>query len=286
MDVLVGKTAGFCNGITRAVNGCYEQLHTCQKVYCLGEIAHNKQVIDDLENKGMEFIDDLAEVIYYPAKVLIRAHGVKKEVYETAKNKNINLIDYTCPKVLAIHNIVEEYQKRGFYIFFTGENNHPEVVGTLSFCGSHVFLIETSLDIPKALEEFKKSGINQLLLISQTTFNLEKFKQIRYEIENLIPQNIHFVVQNTICMATQVRQAETRELSSKVDMMIIIGGKKSSNTQKLYEIALENCKNTIWIQTKLELEDISFDHIENIGIMAGASTPQNVIDEVVSFLKN
>lgn len=286
MEIIVGKTAGFCNGIKRAVDGCYEELTASKKVYCLGEIAHNKQVITNLEEKGLQFIDSLEQITEPNAKVLFRAHGVTKEVYEIAHKKNLQVIDYTCPKVLAIHQLVENYQKEGYYIFLTGESGHPEVVGTLSFCYPHVFLIETISDVEKAINCFQQSHKNKLLLVSQTTFHLEKFEQIKNKIENLLPKNIPFIIQNTICMATQVRQNETKKVASEVEQMIIIGGKNSSNTQKLYEIALANCKNTIFIQTCDQLKNVNFHNIQKVGIMAGASTPQKSIEDVVTFLKS
>lgn len=286
MKILVGKTAGFCYGVKRAVDGSIEQIekNNNQDIYCLGELVHNKQVVLGLKEKGIKFIENIDEIKNKISKVIIRAHGIEKTIYVKAKEKNIDIIDYTCPNVLKIHKIAEEYKKQGYYIFLTGTENHPEVRGIISHCGENFSFITNEEDIENAIENFKKSNIKKLLLISQTTYNIKKFENVKKLIEEKIQKNINLIVKNTICLATEQRQKETRELSTNVDMMIIIGGKNSSNTKKLYEIASENCSNTICIETKDELDKKQYTNIEKIGIMAGASTPQKSIDEVIQFL--
>lgn len=286
MNIEIGKTAGFCYGVKRAVEGSKEELKDKdKKVYCLGELVHNKPIILELEKKGIEFIQDINEVKDKNAKVIIRAHGIEKEIYEVAKKNNIKLVDYTCPNVLKIHKLVEKYVKERYYIFLTGVENHPEVIGIRSNCGKEYSLITDEEDIEKAMIEFKNTHIKKLLLISQTTYSIKKFENIEKKIKNKIEKDIELVVKNTICLSTELRQKETKELSKKVDMMIIIGGKNSSNTKKIYEVALENCKKAICIETQTELEKVDFSNIEYIGIMAGASTPQESINEVVKFLE-
>lgn len=286
MKILVGKTAGFCYGVKRAVDGSIEQIekNNNQDIYCLGELVHNKQVVLGLKEKGIKFIENIDEIKNKISKVIIRAHGIEKTIYVKAKEKNIDIIDYTCPNVLKIHKIAEEYKKQGYYIFLTGTENHPEVRGIISHCGENFSFITNEEDVENAIENFKKSNIKKLLLISQTTYNIKKFENVKKLIEEKIQKNINLIVKNTICLATEQRQKETRELSTNVDMMIIIGGKNSSNTKKLYEIASENCSNTICIETKDELDKKQYTNIEKIGIMAGASTPQKSIDEVIQFL--
>ena len=285
MEIIVGKTAGFCYGVKRAVDGCVEQIQEkSKKIYCLGEIVHNKQVVLDLEDRGVEFIENIEDVKDIDSKVIIRAHGVEKNIYKVANNKDIELIDYTCPNVLKIHKIAEEYKNKGYYIFLTGIENHPEVIGILSNCGENVSLIKTENDMEKAYLNFKSSNIKKILLISQTTYSVKKFENIKKILEESLNEEYELVIKNTICLATETRQKETKELSLKVDIMIIIGGKNSSNTKKLYEVSLENCKNTICIETKKELENMDFKGINRVGIMAGASTPRKSIDEVVKFL--
>lgn len=284
MEVLIGKTAGFCYGVKRAVEGAENEIENSKEsVYCLGEIVHNKQVIEDLKNKGITFVENINDA---NGTTIIRAHGVPKEIYAEAQQKDIELKDYTCPNVLRIHKIAEEYAEKGYFIFLCGSKKHPENIGTISHCTENSYIIEKEDDTFKALEKLEKSGIKKLLVISQTTYSLEKFYIIKEIIENELPRNIDLVVKNTICATTEQRQMETKELSKKVDMMIIIGGKNSSNTKKLYEIALENCKKAICIEIYKELENIK-NEIKNekkIGIMAGASTPQKSIEEVVKYL--
>ena len=241
MEVVLGKTAGFCYGVKNAVEGAKKELENAkEKVYCLGEIVHNKQVVDELKKNGMVFIENIENA---NGKTIIRAHGVKKEVYDVAKKNNIELKDYTCPNVLKIHEIAEEYANDGYYIFLCGSKVHPENIGTISFCGENVSVIETEDDIDDAIEELKKSGIEKLLLILQTTFSVEKFRKIEKILKVKLPSNINFKIKNTICRATELRQKETNDISKDVDYMIIIGGKNSSNTRKLFEIGKQNCKN-------------------------------------------
>lgn len=282
MEILVGKTAGFCYGVKRAVDGAKSEIkETKDHIYCLGEIVHNKQVVESLEKDGIIFIEDINES---KGKTIIRAHGVPKEIYKEAEKRNIELKDYTCPNVLKIHKIAEEYSKKGYYIFLCGSKKHPENIGTISYCKENSYIIEKEDNTLKAIEHLEKTGIKKLLVISQTTYSLEKFYIIEEIIRNELPKNIELVIENTICKATELRQKETEEISKKVDSMIIIGGKNSSNTKKLYEISTKNCKNTICIETKEELQKSKFMNTKKIGIMAGASTPQKSIDEVVKFL--
>lgn len=284
MEIIVGKTAVFCFGVKRAVEGSIKELEDESKIYCLGELVHNKQVILDMQKRGIKFIDNINEVKNLNSKVIIRSHGVEKNVYEQAKQKGINLIDYTCPNVLKIHNAVEKYEENGFYIFLTGVQEHPEVIGTLSFCNGNGYLISEIEQTDNAINEFKKSNKNKLLLISQTTFHIDRFNEIKNKIEELIPENVKFIVENTICLSTKTRQDEVKELSKNVDCMIIIGGKNSSNTKKLFEIAKDNCENSIMIETKDEIQKEKI--FGKIGIMAGASTPQESIDDVIKFINN
>ena len=281
MEIIVGKTAGFCYGVKRAVEGAKKVVKESENVYGLGEIVHNKDVVEQLENLGMHFIEDIREA---KGKTIIRAHGIPKQVYQEAEKKQIELIDYTCPKVLKIHEIAEEYAKNGYYIFLLGNRKHPEIIGTLSYCGENKFVIEKEEDALKALEVLEKSEIKKLLVISQTTYSLEKFYIIEEIIKNELSRDIELVIKNTICQATEIRQKETEEMSKKVDCMIIIGGRNSSNTKKLYDIAKQNCKMVIFIENEKEINLDAIGRKDKIGIMAGASTPEESIKKVVSKL--
>ena len=284
MKIIVGKNAGFCYGVKRAVDGAKEELSKGDSnICCLGEIVHNKDVVKTLEQNGMKFIDNILETT---GTTIIRAHGVPKEVYELAKQKNIIIKDYTCPKVINIHEIAEKYANKGYFIFLTGSKKHPENIGTISFCGNNYYLIENEEMVNEAIKSFKESNINKLLLISQTTFSVEKFNKIQKLIKDQISSDVEISIKNTICAATKIRQEEVSELAKTVNKMIIIGGKNSSNTKKLYEISKSICEDTISIENVKELDLKYFDKKDEIGIMAGASTPQESINEVIETLNN
>lgn len=189
---------------------------------------------------------------------------------------------------MKIHKIAQEYKEKGFYILLCGSKTHPENVGTISFCGKNSEIIE-ECEIGEAYNNFKNSKIKKLLLISQTTYSLEKFYKIeKYLKEKLLQdedRNVEFVVNNTICRATELRQKETEKLSKTVDCMIIIGGKNSSNTRKLYDIAKNNCEKTICIETVHDIDIQEILKYEKVGIMAGASTPDSSIKEVINELE-
>ena len=282
MEIILGKSAGFCYGVERAVEGAKERLKIYNNLCCLGEIVHNKEVLKNLEKKGMKFVEDVKKV---KNDIVIRAHGIEKQLYEYFKNKNINIIDYTCPNVLRIHKIAEEYSKDGYYIFLCGSKAHPENIGTISFFENGYSVIQSEEEVYNALEDFKKSKIKKLLLISQTTFSVEKFDKISKKIkQNINEEDIILESNNTICRATEIRQKETKEIARKVDYMLIIGGENSSNTKKLYEIAKNNCKNTQCIETYKQINIKDILNYKKIGIMAGASTPKESIKDVFNKL--
>lgn len=282
MDIIVGKTAGFCFGVRNAVTKASEEAEKYKNIYCIGELVHNKQVVEKLSEQGIKFIDNIEQA--KSGKVIFRSHGVDKQTYEKAKKLNLDIIDLTCPKVLHIHNVVEEYIKKGYYILITGQASHPEMIGTVSFCEGQYFVIDNKEKTKEAVEAFKKSGKNNALLISQTTFSLEKFRQIAEIVKQQIKEeNLHVV--NTICTATKQRQEETEKIAKQVDCMIIVGGKNSSNSNKLCEIANKYCKNVLFIETEEELEESKIKKAGTIGIMAGASTPEQSISKVIENLK-
>ena len=284
MEIIVGKTAGFCYGVKRAVDGANEEIKKQKKTYCLGEIVHNKEVVKKLEEKGIKFIEKLEEA-EKNTNVIIRAHGVPKEIYEEANEKKINLIDFTCTKVLNIHKIVEEYNERGYFIVLCGSKNHPENIGTISYCPDNNFILENEKQIEFLLNYIEENKIRKILLIAQTTYSTEKFIIIEKELKENIGENIELITKNTICMATQLRQEETKEISQKVEYMIIIGGKNSSNTKKLFDISQKYCKQSICIENSKELDENELKQYKNIGIMAGASTPKESIEEVLKKIE-
>ena len=284
MKIIVGEKSGFCYGVQKAVEKAeVELVNTNDSLYCLGELVHNKTVTDGLKKKGLILIDDISQA---KGKTVIRAHGVPKEVYEEAKRKGIELIDLTCPNVLKIHKTVSSYQENEYYIFLIGKENHPETIGTISFCGNNAKVISHVDEVQSAIEEFKQTNLKKILVISQTTYSLEQFHAIVEEITKQIGKEIKLEVMNTICSATELRQKETEELSKQVELMIVIGGKNSSNTTKLYEICLKNCENVIFVENEQEIDVKEVQKYEKIGIVAGASTPKSSIESIVKLLKN
>ncbi len=282
MEIVLGKTAGFCYGVRNAVQKAEEKLKKHKNVSCLGELVHNGQVIRKLEKLGLKIVERVEDS---NNKVIIRAHGIAKEIYHKAKKLDIEIFDFTCPNVLKIHKIADEHASKGYYIFLIGGKNHPESLGTISFCGKDSYLIETKEEIDEAIKSFKDSNIKKLLIIVQTTFSLEKFNSYVRQIKQKIDKDVELQVKNTICNATKIRQEETCEISKKVQCMIIIGGRNSSNTKKLYDIAKENCENTMIVETKDELDAKAIKQFEKIGIMAGASTPDDSIEGVIKAIE-
>lgn len=279
MNIIIGKTAGFCFGVKNAVDNTIEELNKRKEVYCLGELVHNKQVTEELISKGVIFIDNIEEA---KNMAIIRAHGIPENVYEKAKKLQIELKDLTCPKVLAIHKLAVKYNKENYFIFLIGQKSHPETIGTASFCGENSIVIEEIEDIEKAVEEFDKSGLEKAVILAQTTISLEKFNNITHELKKHIES---IEVKNTICASTKQRQKETEEISKEVEAMIIVGGKHSSNSNKLYEIAKKNCKEVFFVETKADLILEKLKKFKSLGVMAGASTPQKSISEIVDIIK-
>lgn len=283
MNIVVGKLAGFCGGVINSVSKTDKLLEDGLKTYCLGELVHNKQVFDKLKEKGLVFIDTLEEV-EDGSRVIIRAHGVTKETYELAKKKKFDIIDLTCPNVLRIHEKAIKLVEEDFFIVLIAQKDHPEAIGTISFCGKDSVILEDKNGISEVVRLFKNSGKNKVAVISQTTYSMLKFDELVEELKNQL-NDYEINIDNTICSATELRQKETSKLSEEVDAMIIIGGKNSSNTKKLYDIACSKCKNTYIVETIDDLkEDMSVFDI--VGVMVGASTPKESIDEVVDYLKS
>ena len=280
MNIVIGKTSGFCNGVSNTVKKAEEAISN-EKVYCLGEIVHNERVINDLEKNGMITITNIEEVPNN-AKVIIRAHGELKSTYERANEKEIEILDLTCGKIKAIRVKISK-KLADHYIIIIGKKNHPESLGVLSFSGDNSSIVEEIIDVDNIKDRINSSNMNKIYVVSQTTFNSDKFDEIvSYINENI---NKEIIIDKTICDATSKRQNETKELSKNVDTMIIVGGKKSSNTKELEIIAKEYCNNVILVQDK---NDINSSMIigNNIGIMAGASTPNIVVEEIVNKLNN
>ena len=278
MEVTVAKSAGFCFGVKRAVELVYEEAEKEQKVYTLGPIIHNEQVVEDLQKKGvgvLESADDLADG--EDATVIIRSHGVTKQVFEALQKKKVRIVDATCPFVKKIHNIVQEKKAEGYEIVVIGNAKHPEVEGICGWCDNQCQVVETIEEAQNCILNSEK----KVCIVSQTTFNYKKFEDI---VAIFSKKSYDILVMNTICNATEERQTEAGTIARKSDAMIVIGGKHSSNTQKLYEICKAECLNTHFIQTLDDLDLKLFQSFRSVGITAGASTPNNIIKEVQSYV--
>lgn len=279
-EVTTAKSAGFCFGVKRAVHMVYDEAKKGERVYTLGPIIHNQQVVEDLEKKGVKVIDSVNDINNgYDATVIIRSHGVPEKVIKALREKNVNIVDATCPFVLKIHKIVKEASQNGKTIIIIGSDNHPEVEGIKGWCVNEPVVLESV----EEAENYTVDGAKKLCVVSQTTFNYKKFKDI---VDILSKKSYDIDVMNTICNATEERQTEAGTIARQSDAMLVIGGKHSSNTQKLYEICRKECENTYFIQTLDDLDLKQLQSFRSVGITAGASTPNNIIKEVQSYVRN
>ena len=273
MKINIAKSAGFCFGVKRAVDTVYKE-SSKKNVYTFGPIIHNDEVVADLERQGVHVINDSKEFkSLSEGTIIIRSHGVSKAIYDEILNAGLDLVDATCPFVRKIHKIVERESGDGRVIIIIGNNHHPEVEGIMGWCHTHPIVIENR----EQAEGIELDADTKISIVSQTTFNHNKFK---YLVEIIRKKGYDITVVNTICNATHVRQVEAQKISSKVDGMIVIGGKNSSNTQKLYDICRNECENTFYVQTVKDLNLHELKSLKSIGITAGASTPKNIIEEV------
>ena len=278
MEVRIAENAGFCFGVKRAMNMAWDELENKNgnKVYSLGPLIHNKQAVDKYKEKGLLEMDSLDKVPN-DSKLIIRSHGVAEDVYTQSKSKNMDIVDTTCPFVKKIHEIVKEFSNNGYKIIIVGNATHPEIVGINGWCNNEAFVVNSEEDVDNILF----NNDDKYCVVSQTTANLEHFDKI---VEKINSKTNNLTVKNTICFATKERQLSATDLAKEVDCMVVIGGKHSSNTQKLVNI----CKNivpTFSIETKEELQKDMFEGFKVAGVTAGASTPDWIIDEIIEYLK-
>ena len=285
MKVKTAKTAGFCFGVKRAVDKVYELIENgVSPIYTLGPIIHNEEVVSDFEKKGVTVISEEDIPKLREGTVVIRSHGVGRRIYDMLKTAGISFVDVTCPFVLKIHRIVERESRAGKQIIIFGDPSHPEVKGICGWCEGSCTVLRNREDA----ENFVPDPGRIPCIVSQTTFNYNKFKELveilckkRYD-KNVL--NIDNIL-NTICNATEERQKEAQSIAGEVDTMLVIGGRHSSNTQKLFEICKEECENTYYIQTPVDLDSEMFHHSSYVGITAGASTPKKIIEEVQEHVR-
>ncbi len=286
MKVELAACAGFCFGVKRAVDTVYEQLEKGKTIYTYGPIVHNEEVVRELTERGVRVIEDREALLRFPSRdvadgetvAVIRAHGVPPECYTLLEQKGFSCVDATCPFVKRIHRIVEKESAAGSHIVIIGNPGHPEVEGIVGRCSGGATVLET----PEEAEKFVPPAHRKLCVVSQTTFNYNKFQ---YIVEIFEKKGYNVSVVNTICNATEERQQSAGALARKADVMIVIGGKHSSNSRKLYEICREECAETYFIQT---LDDLHLElpkSVRLVGITAGASTPNKLIEEVQNYVR-
>ena len=282
LTVRVAESAGFCFGVKRAVQTCYEQAENGEKpVYTFGPIIHNEEVVSDLEKMGVHVLNGEKELLALTeGTVIIRSHGVPERIYDLIRERGLKLVDATCPFVRKIHRIVHEKSSSPLCdLVIIGDPDHPEVQGIRGWASGDVHVVESAEDAQDFVQRRKEQAPGRTLcIVSQTTFNSKKFNNL-VEILSKLRYDSRDVL-NTICNATEDRQREARELALSSDAMIVIGGKHSSNTQKLYEICKKECEHTFYIQKLVDLDLRLLPSSGCLGITAGASTPNNLIEEV------
>lgn len=285
MDVRIAKTAGFCFGVQRAVQLVYDEAEKETAAVCtLGPIIHNEFVVKDLREKGVLVLDEdlrIRETGEEPPSdsvIIIRSHGVSRALYEEIRKRGYRIVDATCPFVHKIHKIAAEKSEAGYAVVIIGNEDHPEVQGIRGWVSGPCAVMETPGDV----DRLAFPANTPVCVVSQTTFQFDKFQEL---VEIICKLGYHVIVENTICNATKERQTEALDLASQSDIMLVIGSRASSNTQKLYNLCKSQCKNTYYIQKLDDLETTHFPSDSCVGITAGASTPNNIIQEVSQHVR-
>ena len=303
MEIMVAKHAGFCFGVKKAIEIAEETAakNKGKKTYVYGQLVHNERVIDDLQKKGIEFVDDI-ENIPKGAVTVLRAHGEPGTTYQKLKLKNIdksdNLNDATCPLVTLVHNIAIKLKNNGYEVIIFGKKSHPESIGTsYHIRGKDTFIVENSEDAAFVVAHINKNNFGKVAIISQTTMSVTGYKELIQNINDAFDnkfENLHlslkdmsrpFVFVDTICNPTKQRQSDTEEIAKKADVMVVIGGKNSSNSKELAAKSKEFGVETYFIQSADQVKKNWFEGKEHIGVTAGASTPDVTINEVVDKIK-
>ena len=274
MEVILAEQMGFCYGVKRAIEIARQNASTDGTSSTLGPIIHNPQMVERLKNEGVGTVSSLDEM--EDGLVIIRSHGVGPKVYEEAESRGLELVDATCPHVKKAQLSAKLLSEEGYTVVIVGEKNHPEVKSIFEWTEQNAYIIETEAEVD-ALPSIGKLGI-----VSQTTFSGEKFRSI---VSCLLEKSREIKILRTICTATDLRQASALELAKNVDVMIVVGGKNSANTSRLAQLCATKCK-TYHIETVAELQDEWLDHVNKIGITAGASTPDWIIKEVYKQCQN
>ena len=280
MNIVVAESAGFCFGVKRAVSMVEEQieLHPDKKIYTYGPIIHNENVVEHFRQQGVEVMEEDSDpASYEKGIVILRSHGVSKKVQESIIAAGHTAVDATCPFVKKIHNLAKDASEKGDYIIIIGDRSHPEIQGICGWIEGRDF---TCIETEEEAENFSlDDSTRKITVLSQTTFNHKKFHDL---VEILGKKGYDIYALNTICNATEERQDEAARIAGEVDVCLVIGGRNSSNTRKLYDICRQKCQKTYFLETADDLDTEVLDSAENVGITAGASTPAKIIQEVIS----
>jgi (E)-4-hydroxy-3-methyl-but-2-enyl pyrophosphate reductase len=290
MEIYIAEGSGFCFGVKSAIEKSLKTAEEDGSSYTLGELIHNSEMVERLESQNVHVVGSLEDSPSH--RVVIRSHGVPPGIYEKAEKIGVAIVDATCPFVKKIHRIVKDRYDNGYSIIIAGSADHPEVIGINGYCENSALIVSNIDEAREKAGPFMESS-GRVCIVAQTTISVsfwEKLVDVIMSVSDELKVNRGIEVEtefhNTVCAATKERQKNTEELSGKVDMMIVIGGKNSSNTQKLYDISRKNCKNTIYIQSSRDLVMKDLKNCGKIGVTAGASTPDWVINEVIAKLIN
>lgn len=274
MEILVAQHAGFCFGVERAVKIVKNAAEQSEHIYTLGPIIHNPQLVNELKNKGVE-VANSTDCINDGSVVILRSHGVEKHEKNILENKNIKMIDAICPYVNKAHNEAVNLSNEGYFVVIFGEKDHPEVKGIASY-------IEGEFETISSPEEAELIPFKDKIgLVAQTTQEKAMFEKIG---DILRKRCKDLKVSNTICNATTLRQNSAKKVAAEVEVMFVVGGKNSANTRRLYKICKHICNRTFHIETKEEIDKNLLIGVNRVGVTAGASTPKNIIDDVIEYL--
>ncbi len=286
MEIILAEKMGFCFGVKRTVNETQKLVdQNLTNAITFGPIIHNNDVISYFNQKGITYVNNLEELKQKLIEkkidtVVVRTHGIRKDTLEEIKKLNLKVINGTCPYVTKVHKIVEKMSKEGYPILIIGKADHPEIIGVTGYIENNVpyFIVKDEED----LNQIDFSKIKKIVVVSQTTEKIEKVQKIVSKLISFIPEVRYF---KTICYATDENQEAVHKLAPEVDVMIVIGGKNSSNTKKLFEIAKKYCQRSYHIENEKELDINWFNYNDKVGISAGASTPDWVISNVINKIK-
>jgi len=284
LKIYLASPRGFCAGVKRAIEIVEKAINKYgAPVYVRHEIVHNKQVVDELREKGAIFVDELSDVKDISRPVIFSAHGVPKSVPDEARLKNLSYVDATCPLVSKVHRESEQLHKKGYEIFLIGHENHPEVIGTMGqLPKGSIKLVETKSDVENLkADNFKKP----LAYITQTTLSVDDTSEIINALKNKFPE-IKGPIKEDICYATTNRQAAVKEIASKCDLFFVVGSRNSSNSVRLVEVAKKaGCKNSQLMHSEKEIPFNEIENSDTIGISSGASAPEKLVQALLTNIR-